>query len=181
MLSVAPDNYIVRKRRIEMLTFVWAEDENGVIGQNGTLPWSLPNDMKFFKEVTLTGNIMMGRKTFESIPNPPLPKRENVVLTRNQDFEQEGVIVFHSKEEVLNYAKNTDKPLHIIGGAVVFDLFVDEVDKLYRTLIHDRFEGDTYMSPIDYDQFELVEEKEGTVDEKNRHPHTFQIFERKSK
>jgi dihydrofolate reductase len=164
-----------------MITFVWAEDENGVIGKDGTLPWNLPNDMKFFKEVTLTGNILMGRKTFESIPNPPLPHRKNVVMTRNEQFEYEGVTVFHSKEEVLKYAEESDRPLHIIGGAVIFDLFVNEVDKLYRTLIHDSFDGDTFMSPIDYSQFDLVEEKEGTVDEKNKHAHTFQIFERKQK
>lgn len=162
-----------------MITFVWAEDEQGVIGKDGTLPWSLPNDMKFFKEVTLTGDIVMGRKTFESIPNPPLPKRKNIVLTRNEDFSHDGVIVLHSKEEVMKFAQENDKPLHIIGGAVIFEQFADVVDTLYRTKIHDTFEGDTFMSDIDYDQFTLSKETEGVVDEKNQHPHTFQIFERK--
>lgn len=161
-----------------MITFVWAEDEQGVIGKGGTLPWSLPNDMKFFKEVTLTGDIVMGRKTFESIPNPPLPKRKNIVLTRNTDFSYDGVIVLHSKEEVLTFAEKNDKPLHIIGGAVIFEQFADVVDRLYRTKIHHTFEGDTFMSEIDYNQFTLIEETAGIIDEKNQYQHTFQIFER---
>ncbi|WP_225744072.1 dihydrofolate reductase [Marinilactibacillus sp. Marseille-P9653] len=162
-----------------MLTFVWAEDENGVIGKEGGLPWSLPNDMKFFKEVTLTGNVLMGRKTLESIPNPPLKNRINVVLTRNTEFEKKDIIVLNTKDEVLELAKTMDKPLHIIGGADIFNLFVDDVDRLYRTLIHETFEGDVYMPSIDYDLFDLVETVEGSVDEKNIHAHTFQIFERK--
>lgn len=162
-----------------MLTFVWAEDAHGVIGKEGSLPWSLPNDMKFFKEVTLSGNILMGRKTFESIPNPPLPGRKNIVLTRNKHFYYEGVMVCHSKEDVLNFSNNSKKPLHIIGGADLFSLFTDEVDQLYRTVIHETFAGDTYMPQIDYEQFELVEEEEGIVDQKNHYPHTFQIYKRK--
>ncbi|MFC6464561.1 dihydrofolate reductase [Marinilactibacillus sp. GCM10026970] len=162
-----------------MLTFVWAEDENGVIGKEGGLPWSLPNDMKFFKEVTLTGNVLMGRKTLESIPNPPLKNRINVVLTRNAEFEKKDIIILNTKDEVLELAKTMDKPLHIIGGADIFNLFVDDVDKLYRTLIHETFDGDVYMPSIDYNLFDLVETIEGRVDEKNIHAHTFQIFERK--
>lgn len=162
-----------------MLTFVWAEDENGVIGKEGGLPWSLPNDMKFFKEVTLTGNVLMGRKTLESIPNPPLKNRINVVLTRNTEFEKKDIIVLNTKDEVLELAKTMDKPLHIIGGADIFNMFVNDVDRLYRTLIHETFEGDVYMPSIDYSLFDLVETVEGHVDEKNIHAHTFQIFERK--
>lgn len=162
-----------------MLTFVWAEDENGVIGKEGGLPWSLPNDMKFFKEVTLTGNVLMGRKTLESIPNPPLKNRINVVLTRNTEFEKKDIIVLNTKDEVLELAKTMDKPLHIIGGADIFNMFVNDVDRLYRTLIHETFEGDVYMPSIDYSLFDLVETVEGHVDEKNIYAHTFQIFERK--
>lgn len=163
-----------------MITFVWAEDENGLIGRDGELPWHLPADMAFFKEVTLTGNVAMGRKTLDSIPNPPLKNRVNYVLTRNETFQMPGVEVCHSKEELLKKSASSDKPLHVIGGVSLFSEFVDEVDMLYRTVIHDSFEGDTFIPPIDYSQFELIEEKEGTVDGKNRHPHTFQIFKRKT-
>lgn len=167
------------KGEVGLITFVWAEDENGLIGKGGSLPWNLPNDMKFFKEVTLTGNVLMGRKTFESIPNPPLKKRENVVLTRQTDLEIDHVLVMHTKEEVLEYAERTDKPLHIIGGSDIFELFVSDVDMLYKTKIHDQFSGDTFMTSINYQEFDLVEEKEGILDDQNRHRHTFQIYKRK--
>ncbi|SFC64095.1 dihydrofolate reductase [Alkalibacterium subtropicum] len=162
-----------------MITFVWAEDENGLIGKNGELPWHLPADMQFFKEVTLTGDVVMGRKTLDSIPNPPLKKRENFVLTSNPSFDLEGIHVCHSKKEILDKTEDSKKPLHVIGGVSLFELFIDDVDMLYRTVIHDSFEGDTYMPAIDYSQFELIEEKKGAVDAKNKHPHTFQIFKRK--
>lgn len=162
-----------------MITFVWAEDENGLIGKEGKLPWNLPADMKFFKEVTLTGDVVMGRKTLDSIPNPPLINRVNYVLTSNPDFQSPGVVVCHSKEDILEATKETTKPIHIIGGISLFELFKDDVDMLFRTVIHESFEGDTYIPEIDYSQFELIEETEGILDEKNVYPHTFQKFKRK--
>jgi len=162
-----------------MITFVWAEDENGLIGKDGQLPWHLPADMQFFKKVTLTGDVAMGRKTLESIPNPPLKKRENYVLTSNEKFERDGVHICHSKKDILEKSNESKKPLHVIGGVSLFELFKEDVDMLYKTVIHESFEGDTYMPEIDYAQFELIEETQGTVDEKNRHPHTFQVFKRK--
>lgn len=161
---------------------MWAEDENGVIGLDGKLPWSLPADLKFFKEVTMTGDILMGRKTYEGLPSKPLPGRENIILTRNENYtvENEEVTVLNSIEEALEYNKKTDKPLHVIGGKNIFIQFIDYVDVLYRTVIHDAFEGDTYIPDIDYSKFKLVSSKEGPVDEKNRHPHTYMVYERKS-
>lgn len=162
-----------------MITFVVAQDENGTIGKDGSLPWSLPADMKFFKEMTLTGDILMGRKTFESFPNGPLKDRENLVLTRQEDYEAEGAFIFNNKEEALEHASNNDKPLHVIGGAEIFRQFLDDVDIIYVTVVHEDFEGDTEMPEIDYSLFELVEEKEGHVDEKNKYPHTFYTYKRK--
>ena len=91
----------------------------------------------------------------------------------------EGVHVCHSKEDILKETEGSTKPVHVIGGVSLFELFKDEVDMLYRTVIHETFEGDTHMPEIDYSDFELIEEKKGTVDAKNKHPHTFQIFKRK--
>lgn len=162
-----------------MITFVWAEDQNGVIGLDGKLPWSLPADLKFFKEVTMTGDILMGRKTYEGLPNPPLPGRENIILTTNKNYKAEGTTIFHSIEEALEYQEKSDKPLHVIGGENIFLQFLHEVDVLYRTVVHDTFEGDTYIPDIDYSQFELMSEKEGPVDEKNPHPHTYMLYKRK--
>lgn len=165
-----------------MITYVWAEDQNGVIGLDGKLPWSLPADLKFFKDVTLTGDILMGRKTYEGLPNKPLPGRENIILTRNENYkrEEEGVTVLNSIDEAMDYHESMNKTLHIIGGENIFIQFIDYVDVLYRTVVHDSFEGDTYIPDIDYSQFELVSTKEGPVDKKNKHPHTYMIYKRKS-
>lgn len=160
-------------------TFVWAEDEKGLIGREGTLPWDLPNEMKYFVEVTTGDVVVMGRKTYESIPNRPLKNRVNIVLTRDEDYKAEGAIVCHSKEEILEVVKDIEKPIHIIGGTSLFDMFMDEVNVLYRTVVYETFEGDTYMPKIDYKYFRVVESKEGITDEENIYAHTFYLYERK--
>ncbi len=160
-------------------TFVWAEDKNRLIGREGVLPWNLPNEMKHFVNVTMGDVVVMGRKTYESIPNRPLKNRINIVLTSNENYEAPGAIVLHSKEEILNYVKNIEKPIHIIGGTTLFELFMDEVDLLYRTVVEEEFEGDTYMPEIDYKYFRVVDSKDGVVDEKNIYPHQFFLYERK--
>ena len=163
------------------MTFVWAEDENGLIGNAGDLPWSLPADMKFFKETTIDGVVVMGRKTYESIPKRPLKDRINIVLTNQLDYEADGAIVCHSKEDVLDYIqeKQLNKPIHIIGGVSIFNLFKDEVNILYRTIIEESFVGDTYMPEMDYKYFRVIDVTEGIVDEKNVYPHRFFVYERK--
>lgn len=166
------------------ITFVWAEDINGLIGQEGDLPWELPADMKHFVDVTMDDVVVMGRKTYESIPNPPLKNRLNIILTKNEEYTAaEGVVICHNKEEVIEYIKenNIQKPIHIIGGAAIFELFMDEVSVLHRTIIDETFEGNTFMPKIDYKYFRCIDIKEGTVDEKNIYPHRFFIYERKQK
>lgn len=162
-----------------MLAAIWAEDKNGLIGKQGTLPWRLPNDLRFFKEKT-TGNIMvMGRKTFEGMGSRPLPNRTTIVLTSDENYQAEGVLVLHSAAEVLDYAKQQSLPVFVIGGAVVFQELLPECDMIYRTVIEAEFEGDTYLSEIDWSVWKLVETIPGTVDEKNIYPHRFEIYKRK--
>lgn len=161
-------------------TFVWAEDENGLIGRDGTLPWHLPNEMKYFVEVTTGDVVVMGRKTYESIPNRPLKNRVNIVLTRDETYEAKGAIVCHTKEDILEAVKDIEKPIHIIGGTSLFEMFMDEVNILYRTVVYETFEGDTYMPKIDYKYFRVFESKEGIVDDKNIYPHQFYVYKRKS-
>lgn len=163
-------------------TFVWAEDKEGLIGSKGDLPWHLPAEMKYFVQVTTSDVVVMGRKSYESIPNPPLKNRVNIVLTRNKDYQAEGAIICHSKEEILDYLEkeNPQKAIHVIGGKTLFELFMDDVNVLYRTIIDESFEGDRYMAKIDYDQFHCVDQAEGLVDEKNKYAHTFYLYERKN-
>lgn len=161
-----------------MIGFVWAEDTQHNIGIDGHLPWSLPNDMKRFKDLTTGNTIVMGRKTFESFPNGPLPNRLNIVVSRDQNYQvKHPAILINSKSELYDHVDPDDK-IMVIGGKGIFEMFKDDVDTLYVTKIHHEFSGDTKMSEIDYKDFKLVEKKEGTVDEKNLYPYTFETYHR---
>lgn len=162
-----------------MLAALWAEDLQGVIGKDQTLPWHLPNDLKYFKEMTIGKTIIMGRTTFEGMGSRPLPNRQTIVLTRNPDYQAEGVTVMHSVDDVLAYAKTKEEPTMIIGGAVVFQDFLPYYDLLYRTVIEENFSGDTYFPSLEWQDWELVSSIPGGVDEKNHYAHRFETYRRK--
>ncbi|MBM7716408.1 dihydrofolate reductase [Bacillus thermophilus] len=160
-----------------MISFLWAEDENGLIGKNNELPWRLPADLKYFKETTMGHPIVMGRKTFESI-GKPLPGRKSIILTRDKTFQAEDCLVFHSKDELLEWIEQYDSEVFITGGSEIFRLFLDEVDRLYVTKIHCQFEGDTYFPDVNWDEWRLVSTKPGPKNEKNPYDYEFLIYER---
>jgi Dihydrofolate reductase len=161
-----------------MISFVWAEDKNHVIGVDGHLPWKLPNDMKRFKDVTTNHPIVMGRKTFESFPNGPLPKRLNIVISRNPNYQvPEGVVLISNREQLKDFVKPDDEVM-VIGGAGIFRMFEDIVDRLYLTRINHEFVGDTKMVDLDYRQFKLIEKKEGIMDKENVYPYTFETYQK---
>lgn len=164
-----------------MIAFLWAEDQKGLIGKNGTLPWYLPNDLKYFKLATIGQAVVMGRKTFEGMGKKPLPNRINIILTTDKDYHAEGVEVMHSREEVLKFAEGYEKDTMIIGGSGVFQHFLDDVDMLHRTVIEQEFEGDTYMVPMNWDEWTLVRSEAGELDEKNKYPHRFELYKRKTR
>ncbi len=161
-----------------MISFLWAMDENGVIGKNNDLPWHLPEDLNYFKRTTDGHPIVMGRKTFDSIGRP-LPRRENVILTRNVDFEQEGCIILNTLDEVLQFAQERDTETFIIGGKEIFNQLLPYADKLYVTLIYDEFEGDTSMPSIPWDNFQCISSEKGKKDQKNPYDYEFKVFKRK--
>ena len=161
-----------------MISFVWAESKDHVIGVDGHLPWQLPNDMKRFKNVTMNHPIVMGRKTYESFPNGPLPNRLNIVISRNPNYQvPDGVVLLTDKRQLTDYVKD-DTEVMVIGGEGIFKLFNDDVDRLYVTKIDHEFIGDTKMVPIDYQKFNLIEKKEGIVDDKNIYPYTFETYQK---
>lgn len=162
-----------------MITFVYAQEINGGIGYQNDLPWHLPNDLKFFKEVTMGHTMIMGRKTFEAMDQRLLPGRETVVVTRQTDYGKdiEGLIVVHSIEEVI--AMGRDEKLMVIGGASLFQELLPHADEIIRTMIWEEFPADTFMPAIDENEWELVKTVDGQLDEKNQIPHQFQWWERK--
>lgn len=157
-----------------MIAFVWAQDENGVIGLDGGMPWHLPNDLKIFKKITSNHTVVMGRKTYEGLPIQPLPNRKNIILSRSEDYEvDEDVQIITSKEEMMAYVEETGEDLYIIGGSQIFNLFMDEVDILYKTVIHDEFEGDTFVPEFEWDKFKVDIENRFEKEDGHPHAHTF--------
>lgn len=156
-----------------MISLLVAYANGRVIGKDGKMPWYLPNDLQYVKTTTTGQTVVMGRKTFASI-GKPLPNRRNVILTRDKAFNAAGVEVVHSKEEVLALGD-----VFILGGANVYAQFLDEADCLYITKIDLDTEGDTFFPAWDRDAFTLISKVQGVLDERNKHPHTFYIYERK--
>ncbi|WHY95562.1 dihydrofolate reductase [Peribacillus simplex] len=161
-----------------MISLIVAMDQNRVIGKNNELPWHLPADLQYFKKVTMGHPIVMGRKTFESIGRV-LPGRENVIVTRNQDFKAEGCVVLHDIAQIKTFADSRDEEVFVIGGAEIFKEILPVTDRLYITEIHETFEGDTFFPVIDENQWDKVSSNPGSIDEKNHYAHDFIILQKK--
>jgi dihydrofolate reductase len=130
-----------------MITLVVARADNGVIGNNGRLPWRLRGDMHHFRAVTLDKPMIMGRKTFESLPKL-LDRRRHIVLSRDASWHAEGAEVVHSVEGALG-AIAGDPEASVIGGAEIYKLFLPYADKVWLTRVHASPEGDTTMADFD--------------------------------
>lgn len=145
------------------LTAVVAMTPNRVIGRDGTLPWHLPEDLAFFKRTTSGHAIVMGRKTYESIGRP-LPKRRNIVLTRDPKWSAPGVETIHSPEE-LGQLPDLDGKVFIIGGAEIYAAFMARLDDLLVSHISESHPGDTLLPLFedDFPESELIESNEQFV------------------
>lgn len=126
------------------LTAIVAMDPNRVIGRNGKLPWHIPGDLAFFKRTTIGHPVLMGRKTFESI-GKPLPKRTNIVLTRDNSWSHPGVEVIHSPEAITAM----EGRIFIIGGAEIYTTLSALIDEWLVSHIHHSHKGDTYLAPFE--------------------------------
>ena len=123
---------------------IYARAANGAIGKNGRLPWHLPADLKRFKALTMGQPMIMGRKTFESLPGL-LPGRRHIVLTRKERWDSTGAEVVRSPEEAIAIAGDNAA---VIGGAAIFDVFLPLSDRVELTEIHQDFDGDVFMPPL---------------------------------
>lgn len=142
----------------QKITAIWAQDENGLIGKEDRLPWSLPADLQHFKETTTGHILVMGRVTFDGMGRRTLPNRISVVVSRDTSYQVDkpNLVVLHSVEEVLDWYQGQDKTLFIIGGGQLFTAFEPYIEEIIRTDIHARYEGDTYF-PEDFDWTDFVE------------------------
>ncbi len=152
---------------------------NGGIGKNNDLLWHLPNDMKFFKDQTLNTPVIMGRRNYDSIPEPyrPLNDRLNIIITRNPDFEATGCLVFNSIEQSLDYCRNQGFPkVFIIGGGEIYgaSLKANFVDEMLITEVDAVLDADTFFPSLNEKQWakELLQ----TQEKDHRHAYSFSIF-----
>lgn len=161
-----------------LISAIVAVAENGVIGQDNQLPWYLPADLAYFKRTTLGHCVIMGRNSFRSIGRP-LPKRTNIVLTRDPFFAADGVLTAHSIEEAFQLAEATgDTEAFIIGGGDLYRQTMPLWDKLYLTEVHIRPDGDVFFPPIRLDDWREVWREAHLADDKNLYGYVFRILER---
>ncbi len=143
-----------------MISLIWAEDRNHLIGKDNKMPWHYPEDLKYFKEETKNKKVVMGRKTFESILSylkKPLPNRESIVLTR-QTLSFDGALVVNDYHDLVKKYKDSDEEVFIIGGKQIYELFLPHADRLYITHIDEEYEGDTHFPPYDLKDYKKIRE-----------------------
>jgi len=160
------------------ISCIVATAHDNVIGKDNDIPWYLPADLQYFKKKTLGHHIIMGRKCYSSIGRP-LPKRTNVIITRDPYFISTNCIVTHSIQEALERAyDNGEEEAFIIGGGTIYEQTVELWDRLYLTEVDLKVDGDIVFPTIDMDQWQLVSSEAHTADEKNEHDYTFKVLDR---
>jgi len=158
------------------LNLIVAHDETLLIGRDGDLPWRLPNDLKHFKALTLGQTVLMGRKTWESLPRRPLPGRENRVLTRDAQYQAEGATVFTELAAALSAP--VQGALFVIGGAALYDLCLPLAHRLYVTVVHARDKGDTYFPHYVHNEYREIARERHPADATHAVAYSFVTLER---
>ncbi len=161
------------------ISAIVAVARNGVIGRDNQIPWYLPADLKFFKRTTLHHHVIMGRRSFLSIGRP-LPKRTNIVVTRDPFFVASGVLIAHSVEEALLLARQAEeKEAFIIGGSQIYAASMPYWHRLYLTEVDTEPEGDTFFPEMEWSEWQLVKEERHEPDDRNEFGYTFKILDRR--
>lgn len=161
------------------IAYVVAIDDNGLIGRDNDLPWRLPDDLRWFRDRTMGKPCIMGRRTYDSLPDRfrPLPGRLNIVITRNAAYEAPGAVVVHTFDEALRAAGDAEEII-IVGGAVLFRAFMPLVDRLYLTRVHGSAEGDVYFPDYDPGQWRELFRQEHPADDRHDYAFTWLILDR---
>ena len=165
------------------LSMMVAKASNRVIGRNNKLPWYLPNDLKYFKQVTFGKPVIMGRKTWDSL-GKPLPGRTNIVITRQTDFQAEGAKVVATLDEAVTLAENVafiegqDEAV-VMGGAEIYALALPKTDRLYLTEVHAEVDGDTWFPEYDTSEWKEIGREDFPAEGPNPYDYSFVVYERK--
>jgi len=159
------------------VTLIVAVADSGVIGRDNTLPWHLPDDLKRFKQLTLGKPVVMGRKTFESI-GKPLPGRQNIVVTRDANYQRDGITVVHDTRQAVRAAGNAPE-IMVIGGAELFREFLPAAGRLHLTRVHGNIDGDVFWPAPDEREWRVVGSERHPADERHAHAMTFEVWEKR--
>lgn len=160
------------------ISCVVAVGHNNVIGKDNDIPWYLPADLKYFKKITLNHHILMGRNCYDSIGRP-LPKRTNVIITRDPYYISSNCLVAHSIDQALEIAyDNGENEAMIIGGGTIYEQTKDLWDRLYITEVDVHADGDIFFPKVDFEQWKLVSEEKHLPDDKNEYAYTFKVYDR---
>ena len=160
-----------------LITLIVAVADNGVIGRDNALPWHLPEDLKRFKRLTMGKPMIMGRKTFESI-GKPLPGRRNIVVTRDTNYQRDGVDVVHGVGAAIEAAAGAPEVM-VIGGADLFRLFLPRAGRVHLTRVHADVDGNVTWPALDNRQWEVIESERHEADERHACPMTFEVWEKR--
>ncbi len=161
-----------------LISLVVAAAENNAIGKENKLLWCLPDDMRYFKNVTWAMPVAMGRKTFEALNSKPLNGRLNIVITRQTDFKVPGIVVVNNINDASFIAAQHDyKELMVIGGAEIYNQSIKKADKIYLTRVHAVFEdADAFFPAFDEHRWELISNEDFFKNEKHAYDYSFQIW-----
>lgn len=160
----------------QTIVLIYARAANGAIGKDGTLPWHLPADLRHFKALTIGKPMVMGRKTFESLPGM-LPGRRHIVLTRREIWDSGEAEIARSAQDALELANSGE--VAVIGGAAIYDIFMPLADRIELTEVHAEYDGDTFMPPLGA---EWIETARTDHPKDERHPaYSFVTYERPKK
>lgn len=163
-----------------MLSIIVAVAENLAIGKDNDLIWYISDDLKRFKRLTTGHTILMGRKTYESLPNGALPKRNNVVITRDQNLQLDKCLMLHSVEEAIKKYKDSKEEVFIIGGGSIYEKMLPYAQKLYLTKVHESFDADVFFPEINMEEWTVSTEEKHSKGEKNEYDFSFIDLVRKA-
>lgn len=162
-----------------ILTLVVAAARNNVIGKDNQLLWRLPNDTRYFKNVTWGMPVLMGRKTFESL-GKALAGRTNIVLTRNSSWKAEGATTVKSLDDAIFLAKQMDvKELMVIGGGEIYKMAMPKASRIHLTRVEAEPEGDAWFPEIDPLTWKIVRKEDFQADDKHAYAYSFQVWEKR--
>lgn len=159
------------------VSIIVAVSENGVIGRSGDIPWKLKRDLRRFRDITVGSTVIMGRKTYESLDVKPLPRRQNVIITRNLSYEAPGCMIATSLDDALQKAESPN--IFIIGGASLYNEALSRADRIYLTRVHTVVLGDTFFPDVNFSEWDTFENTPYPSDRENMFPTTFIHFVRK--